>query len=334
MTYYQSNRALPSASDFGRVAVICGGHSRERAVSLSSGQEVWEACQRYGIDAKRFDPQADQFVQDLLRFAPQRAFVVLHGTPGEEGSMQGFLEVLGIPYTSSSVAPSALAMDKIRTKWIWQRHGLSTPDFDVAYSFRETVLKSENFGVPLTLKPALEGSSLGVIHVESLSELSSAAREVCEFGPVIIERTVIGKELTVPIVDGQPMPVIEIRTPADAFYDFKAKYHSKETEYLCPAPISKAETQSLCTLAKRATNILGISECARVDFMQDSQGQPWLLEVNTIPGFTPTSLVPKAAKVLGIDFIELVVRVLALTLDRTTAETACSNPQLDTISGA
>lgn len=297
----------PDAAALGRVAVLMGGTSAERSISLASGSACLAALQRRGVQAEAYDP-ARHGMSGLADY--DRAFIALHGPGGEDGVMQGALEALGVPYTGAGVLGSALGMDKLRSKQIWQAMGLSTPAFRVPQTAESLPAVLEALGLPLFVKPLREGSSLGTTRVTTAAELEPAWRAAQAFGhEVLIERCIEGREYTVGILDGEALPAIRIEVAAD-FYDFEAKYRSEATRMDIPSGLSrKAETQ-LAALALQAFAALDASGWGRVDVMTDAAGEHWLLEVNTVPGMTDHSLVPAAAKARGIDMDELVWRIL------------------------
>lgn len=300
-------------TQFGKVAVLFGGHSAEREVSLRSGAAVLAGLQRAGVNAHGIDTQSYALAQ-LTEDGFERAFIVVHGRGGEDGTLQGALEHLGLPYTGSRVLGSALAMDKIRTKQVWKTLGLPTADFRVVHKnqFRadDAVALLAQFDGPVFVKPANEGSSIGMTKASDAATLITAVEEAFKFdGEVLIERFIDGDEYTVSILGEQALPAIRLRTTHD-FYDYSAKYQSGDTEYLCPCGLSDADEQALGALSVAAFKAVAASGWGRVDLMKDKQGQWWLLEVNTVPGMTETSLVPKAAKVAGLSFDQLVVGVL------------------------
>ncbi|SEA80977.1 D-alanine--D-alanine ligase [Alkalimonas amylolytica] len=300
-------------SRFGRVAVLFGGTSAEREVSLRSGTAVLNALLQSGVDAFAFDPKS-QPLAELAARKPDRVFIVLHGRGGEDGSMQGALQLLGLPYTGSKVLGSALAMDKIRCKWLFQAQGIATADFRVLRSVPEatTALLAE-LGGKVMVKPASEGSSIGMSMADNVVALQAAVAEALRFDQdVLVERWIQGRELTVAVLGEQVLPIIEMRTP-HTFYDYQAKYQANTTEYLCPAPIDGALAERVQHMAWQAFTAVGASGWGRVDFMLDQQGEPYVLEVNTVPGMTEKSLVPMAAKAAGLSFSELVLQVLAQT---------------------
>ena len=301
-------------ADFGKVAVLMGGWSAEREISLLSGRAVLQALQRAGVDAHGVDAGRDVIGQ-LQQGRFQRAFIVLHGRGGEDGVIQGALELIGLPYTGSGVMGSAIAMDKLVTKRLWRGAGMPTPDYQVLDCDADWSAVTSGLGMPLIVKPALEGSSIGMTRVESLDELPAAYEQAAACGSAVFaERWVAGDEFTAAILGDEVLPLIRLETPR-AFYDFEAKYKSDTTRYHCPSELDGAVEQRLRVLAKQAFDAVGASGWGRVDLMVDRVGVPWLIEVNTVPGMTDHSLVPMAAKAAGIDFEELVLRILAQTLD-------------------
>ncbi|MBD1553281.1 D-alanine--D-alanine ligase [Pseudomonas typographi] len=305
------SRLMPS--DFGRVAVLYGGKSAERAVSLNSGAQVLAALQGAGVDAFGIDV-GDDLLAVLQRERIDRAFIVLHGRGGEDGSMQGLLECLGIPYTGSGILASALAMDKLRTKQVWQSLGIATPRHAVLASAADCVSAAEELGFPLIVKPAHEGSSIGMAKVNSVQALVEAWECASTYdSQVLVEQWINGPEFTVAILRDQPLPAIALGTP-HAFYDYDAKYLASDTQYRIPCGLAPEQEQALAGLCKRACDALGIAGWARVDVMQDANGEFWLLEVNTTPGMTDHSLVPMAARAAGLDFQQLVLSILAASV--------------------
>ena len=297
-------------SEFGKVAVLMGGLSAERPVSLKSGAAVLAALQRRDVDAHGVDVGRD-IVPVLAQGGFERAFNILHGRGGEDGVIQGVLETLGIPYTGSGVLGSALSMDKVRTKRIWQASGLPTPGFaylDVNTHWDEV---ASSLGLPLAVKPVREGSSIGTTRVDRLEQLAPAWREAARFDDqVMAEPWIQGAEYTVAILAGEALPVIRLETPR-GFYDYNAKYEADDTRYHCPCGLAADAEKTLQALALRAFDATGAYGWGRVDVMLDTQGNPWLLENNTAPGMTDHSLVPMAAKAAGMDFDELVWRILS-----------------------
>ncbi len=303
------------AASLGRVAVLMGGWSAEREISLRSGRAVYEALRRWRVDAVAID--ADRQVLDTIRRARcDRAFIALHGRGGEDGVIQAGLELMGLPYTGTGVLGSALAMDKLRSKQVWLGAGLPTPPFRQPRTRADTDPVPEELGLPLIVKPSREGSSIGMTKVETPQALGEAWEAAVRFDDeVIVERWVEGEEYTVSILDGQVLPAIRLETPR-TFYDYKAKYHAGDTRYLCPCGLSDDALRELEQLSLRAFRALDGSGWGRVDLMRDRQGGFWLLEVNTVPGLTDHSLVPMAAAAAGLDFAELVWRILQTTLAR------------------
>ena len=296
-------------SDFGKVAVLFGGTSAEREVSLNSGSRVLAALQGQGIDAHAFDP-ATQTLDDLKGY--DRAFIALHGRHGEDGTIQGALEVMHIPYTGSGVLASALAMDKFRTKLMWRAAGLPIPDYALLAADSDFAEVEEQLGLPLFVKPAREGSSIGITKVKARGELKAAYEEAARHDPLVIaEKGVMGGEYTVGIIGDQAMPIIKIE-PATEWYDYEAKYNRDDTRYLCPCNLPEAKEMEIRQGALEAFRILGGRGWGRVDFLMDEEGKHYFLEVNTAPGMTDHSLVPMAARVAGLEYPALVRRVLEL----------------------
>jgi D-alanine-D-alanine ligase len=298
---------------FGRVAVLLGGDSAEREVSLKSGGQVLEGLRRRGVDAHPVDP-SDGGLALLRDDGFDRVFIVLHGRGGEDGVMQGALELLGLPYTGSGVLASALSMDKLRTKQLFLGAGLPTPEFELLDARSDWHGVVQRLGLPLFVKPALEGSSIGISKVTAVDDLEVAWRVAADHDDtVIVERFCSGDEYTVALLGGTALPAIRLETPHD-FYDYDAKYLADDTRYLCPCGLPAEAEARLLRLAERAFAAVGGAGWGRVDLMLDGDGQPLLLEVNTVPGMTDHSLVPMAARAAGIEFDELVVRILAATL--------------------
>ncbi|MEK6775367.1 MAG: D-alanine--D-alanine ligase [bacterium] len=293
-----------------RIGVLMGGLSAEREISLRSGKAVFEALKRKGYNAVCIDPARDLGLQ-MLRRKVDAAFICLHGTPGEDGTVQGLLEFMGIPYTGSGVLASAAAMDKIVAKELLIYHGIPTPAFEVNENGKTA---GKRVPLPVIVKPAKQGSTIGVTRVKIKKDLEKAIRFARKFGPkVLIEKFVKGRELTVGILDDMPLPVVEVR-PMSGFYDFKSKYTPGRTEYLVPAPITGRMARRLQGLALSAHSALGCSGASRVDIMLARGDDPYILEVNTIPGMTETSLLPKAAIEAGISFDDLVERILVMAV--------------------
>jgi len=295
--------------NFGKVAVLFGGKSGEREVSLKSGSAVLAALQRQGVDAHAFDP-ATRPLHDLEGF--DRAMISLHGRFGEDGAMQGALELLGIPYTGSGVMASAIGMDKWRTKMIWSAAGVSTPAFELVTADSDFAAIEKRLGLPLFVKPANEGSSIGISKVKQAGGLQAAYELAAKSDPLVIaEQFVGGGEYTVGILGDKALPIVRI-VPKNEFYDFEAKYLRDDTEYLCPCGLSAEKEAQIQQEALQAFNAIGCSGWGRVDFLMDAAGSHYFLEVNTSPGMTDHSLVPMAAKADGISFDELVIRILEL----------------------
>lgn len=305
-----------TAADFGKVAVLMGGTSAEREVSLKSGNAVLAALRRRGVDAHGIDVRVGaEAVDALARGGFQRVFIALHGRGGEDGVMQGALEALGLPYTGSGVLGSSLGMDKWRSKLVWQAAGLPVPEYRLLDETSDFDAVARELGLPLFVKPVHEGSSVGVIKVKAAGELHGAWREAEKFDRLVLaERFVGGGEYTVAILDGEALPVIKIE-PANEFYDYDAKYFRDDTRYLCPCGLPPAQEQAMQRLAQRGFDVLGCRGWARIDFLVGTDGTPYLLEANTVPGMTDHSLVPMAARAAGIGFDELVWRILAATLE-------------------
>ncbi len=294
----------------GRVAVLMGGRSAERAISLQSGGAVLAALQRQGVEAEAVD--LDEGVLERLRRGGfERVFIALHGRGGEDGQIQGALETLRIPYTGSGVLGSALAMDKLSAKRMWLATGVPTPSFVVlARGFDAEAVVAE-LGLPLMVKPAREGSSLGVAKVDQAQALYAAWEAASRLDErVIAERWVTGREYTCAVLAGEPLPMIRLETPR-AFYDYEAKYHDDRTRYIVPCGLPEALERELQALALTAFQALEARGWGRVDLLLDERRRPWFIEVNTVPGMTDHSLVPMAARAAGIDFDALVLRVLA-----------------------
>ncbi|MBU3544121.1 D-alanine--D-alanine ligase [Polynucleobacter sp. MWH-Mekk-B1] len=302
----------------GRVGVLMGGRSGEREISLMSGSGVLEALLNKGVDAHAFDPGL-RCPTELAKEKFDRVFISLHGRYGEDGTIQGLLELLNLPYTGSGVLASALSIDKIATKQIWLSNGLTTPDFEELTANSDWNAVAKHLGLPLIVKPANEGSSLGLTKVKSVDELPAAYQLAAGLDKkVIAETCIIGDELTCPLVgDGvnaEALPVIKI-IPPQANYDFHNKYFSDETQYLCPTGLADEVNTAVQKLALAAYRALGCSTWGRADVMLDEKtGKPYLLEMNTSPGMTSHSLVPMAAKAAGIEYADLVLWLLSQTL--------------------
>lgn len=305
-----SLRSTVEPKAFGRVAVLFGGKSAERAVSLKSGAAVLAALQEAGVDAFGIDV-GDDIIARLAAEKIDRAFIVLHGRGGEDGTMQGLLECAGIPYTGSGVLASALAMDKLRTKQVWSSLGLSTPRHAALSSVADCQQAAAQLGFPLIVKPAHEGSSIGMAKVDSLEALVEAWQAASQYdSQVLVEQWISGPEFTVAMLRGEVLPPIRLGT-THKFYDYDAKYLANDTQYLIPCGLDAEREVELKKLVAEACAAVGTQGWARADVMQDAQGKFWLLEVNTVPGMTDHSLVPMAARAVGLNFGELVLAVLA-----------------------
>jgi len=315
---YQASglRRVTSAAEFGRVALLLGGSSTEREISLLSGNAVLAALKRRGVDAHAFDP-AERPLTDLQRERYARAWIALHGPGGEDGTLQGALEFLGIPYTGSGVLGSAIGMDKLRTKRLAQSIAVPTADFVVLHSVADIELAAEKLGLPMIVKPASQGSSVGMTRVNEHSQLAAAFAAATRVDSVAFaEPWITGGEYTVALLQGQALPSIRIETPRE-FYDYEAKYFRDDTRYHCPSGLSPPAEAHLASLARAAFDACGAEGWGRADFMMDKTGRPLLLEINTVPGMTDHSLVPMAARAAGMEFDELVWRILETSLVRT-----------------
>ena len=310
MSESSSTAMTPAA--FGKVAVLFGGRSAEREVSLKSGAAVLAALQKSGVDAHAFDP-AVLDLQALRDEGYDRAFIILHGRYGEDGTVQGALELLGIPYTGSGVLASALAMDKWRTKLMWQAAGLPVPAYELLTASSDFNAVVQRLGLPLFVKPANEGSSVGITKVKQADELPAAYEEAARHDTMVLaEQFIGGGEYTASILGDRALPVIRIE-PAKEFYDYEAKYLRDDTRYLCPAGLAPEQEAEMQRLAQQAFAVLGGAGWGRVDFLMDADGKPYLLEVNTAPGMTDHSLVPMAARQAGMSFEQLVLNILELS---------------------
>jgi D-alanine-D-alanine ligase len=295
--------------NFGKVAVLLGGKSAEREVSLKSGSMVLAALRKKGVDAHPFDPK-ERDLLDLVKERFQRVFIALHGRFGEDGTVQGVLEWLGIPYTGSGVLASALAMDKLRTKRMWAAEGLPSAPYAVLDKDADLKAVAKRLGVPMFVKPASEGSSVGMTKVRKAAALGEAFALAVNYDPVVLaEKFIDGPELTVGILGEQVLPIIRIETPRE-FYDYEAKYLANDTRYLIPCGLSKAKEQQLQALSLKAFRALGCRGWGRVDLMLDKRGRPYLLEINTSPGMTDHSLVPMAARAVGLSYEDLCLQIL------------------------
>ena len=305
----EQRHAVTNAAEFGRVAVLLGGLSSEREVSLNTGAAVLDALRNRGVDAQAWDP-AEKPMDGFAAAGFDRVWIALHGPGGEDGALQGFLQWLGIPYTGSGVLASAIAMDKVRAKHLFRSVGIPTPDYAVITSREEASVAAENLGFPLIIKPSAQGSSVGMSKIFEREELKSAVEIALQYDDVaLLEACITGDEFTVAVLQGRALPSIRIVTPR-VFYDYRAKYESDRTEYICRGTRSDKEEAAYAEIAVAAFRELGCSGWGRVDFMTGADGQPLVLEVNTVPGMTSHSLVPMAAREDGIDFDELCWRIL------------------------
>ncbi len=306
-----------SMANFGKVGVLFGGRSSEREVSIMSGTGVLNALRARGVDAHAFDP-ATQSLGELETAKFDRVFIALHGRGGEDGSIQGVLETLRIPYTGSGVQASAIAIDKVFTKRIWETHKLPTPRYRVIESADRAHLNevADELRLPLVVKPPNEGSTIGISRVRGYSGMGEAFKLARQYDDVVLaEEFIDGQELTCAILgqgsQAEALPLVEIRAP-DANYDYHNKYFGEETKYLCPAPIDAALSETIRNLSVRAYNALGARGWGRIDIMLSRRNDPYLLELNTSPGMTSHSLVPIAARATGISYEDLVLRILSL----------------------
>lgn len=301
-----------------KIAVLLGGTSAEREVSLNSGTAVLNALRKQGYDAHPIDPKTFP-VATLKEQGFDRVFNILHGRGGEDGTMQGLLEQIGIPYTGCGVMTSALTMDKMRTKMLWKAFGLPVAEMEIVTVENRATLNPESvvkkLGLPLMVKPSLEGSSVGLTKVKTMEELESAVDFALKFDrTVLIEEWLAGDEFTVPVLDGEVLPSIKI-VPEGEFYDYDAKYISDNTQYFCPAGLSDAREQELRRLVKQAYDVVGCRGWSRIDVMADAEGTFRLVEVNTNPGMTSHSLFPKSAATVGYSFEQLVEKILELSAE-------------------
>ncbi len=302
---------MNNTTQFGKVAVVCGGTSSEREVSLSSGKAVLEALLSKGVDAHHFDPKQTD-ISKLREY--DRVFNVLHGTFGEDGSLQGVLDGFGIPYTGCGVLASAIAMDKFRCRLIWQSLGLPNVPYVVLDDDSDFEAVERQFGLPLFVKPAAEGSSVGVVMIEEAGQLAKVYPTLKQYhGAILAEKAITGGEYACSIVDGVALPSIRI-IPKGKFYDYNAKYVTGDTTYQCPSDLTQEQENQMKALALKAFDAIGGKGWGRVDFLKDNEGNLYVLELNTVPGMTSRSLVPIASRAVGVEFAELCVNILAETL--------------------
>jgi D-alanine-D-alanine ligase len=300
-----------STKPFGKVAVLMGGRSAEREISLLSGNAVLAALKRQGVDAHAFDP-AERELAELKGF--DRAFIVLHGRGGEDGSLQGALELMGLPYTGSGVLGSALSMDKWRTKLVWQAVGIPVTDYVLLDERSDMAAVTARLGLPIFVKPANEGSSIGITKVKRSEDLAAAYQAAARYDRLVIaERFIDGAEVQFPILGERVLPSIRIE-PTTEFYDYDAKYFRDDTRYHCPG-LPVQQEQALHELVLRAFHVLGCRGWGRMDLIIDRAGRPYFLEMNTVPGMTSHSLMPMGGRAAGIEFDALCLRILETTLE-------------------
>jgi len=297
---------------FGKVAVVMGGWSAEREVSLMSGQEVFESLASAGVDAHPMDAGRD-IANVLLEGGFDRAFLILHGRGGEDGTLQGALELAGIPYTGTGVLGSALCMDKWRAKALVSLAGVATPVARLVKTAEESIAAASDIGYPVVVKPTLEGSSIGVSIVESKDQIETAFSEASRYGSVMVEQKMSGLELAATVIGQSVLPLVSM-IPASGFYDYQAKYFADDTEYQCPVKLSEQTISKIESMALDAFTALGCKTWARIDFMLDAAGEPNFIECNTAPGMTSHSLVPVAARQAGVDFPTICMQILSATL--------------------
>ncbi len=309
-----AQRKIRNAADFGKVGLVIGGDSAERQVSLDGGKAVGAALARNGIDYSVYDGPVP-LLEAIHRGEVDRVFNLIHGPDGEDGSLQGALQLMNVPVTGADLPSSALSMDKIRSKWVWERNGINTPPFEYFGPDDQAYDRAlDRFDLPVFVKPAGLGSSIGISKVSDACDLKEAVTLARRYGDtIIIETSITGGEYFAGVLERLTLPLIRIETPRE-FYDYEAKYESEDTLYFCPCGLPVDMESGLRELSLKAFDILGASGWGRVDFLLDEAGIPWFLEVNTTPGMTDHSLVPQAAAQLGIDFDELVWRILETSL--------------------
>ena len=304
--------AADAAAKCGRVAVLMGGDSAEREVSLKSGNAVYQALLEAGVDAVPVDLQAPAFHQ-LAELEVDRVFNVLHGRGGEDGSIRAVLDFLGIPSTGSAVGALALTMDKVLTKKVIRCSGIPTPDFIELYSEADCERLLQDFGLPVFVKPVLEGSSIGMTPVHQADDLLPAWEKARRYGAVFAEKFIAGGEYTAAFVGDDVLPLIKLDTPRE-FYDYEAKYLADDTVYTCPSGLDDDKVDQINDLVRATIRATRVSDWGRVDLMLDAEQQPWIIEVNTVPGMTDHSLVPMAGRAVGLEMPDLVLRILEATL--------------------
>ncbi len=302
---------IESVKQSGRVAVLMGGTSAERDISLMSGNAVYQALINVGVDAFKLDIQ-DNAIDQLQKLKADRVFNILHGRGGEDGQLQAVMDLLGITYTGSDVCASALAMNKLLTKRVLRGSGLPTPEFQVLNSEEDCTRLLDELGLPVFVKPNLEGSSIGMTAVTKAEGLIPAWKKARQFGEVFAEKWIMGAEYTVGFLGNKILPLIKLETPRE-FYDYEAKYFSEDTIYTCPCGLNEESTSIINKLVTQTIKVMGVKHWGRVDIMLDKDGQPFIIELNTVPGMTDHSLVPMAAKQAGLSMSELVLKILELT---------------------
>lgn len=312
MNFEDLKPSIESARLCGRVAVLMGGTSAERDISLMSGNAVYQALINAGVDAFKLDIQ-DNAINQLQALKADRVFNILHGRGGEDGQLQAVMDSLGITYTGSDVCASALAMNKLLTKRVLRGSNLPTPEFQVLNSEKDCKRLLGELGLPVFVKPNLEGSSIGMTAVKKAEELIPAWKKASQFGEVFAEKWIMGAEYTAGFLGGEILPLIKLETPHE-FYDYEAKYFSDDTIYTCPCGLDEETIAAINELVAQTIKVTGVKHWGRVDIMLDEDCQPFIIEVNTVPGMTDHSLVPMAAKQAGLDMPELVVKILELTL--------------------
>ncbi len=327
------NSKAVTAEQFGKVAVVMGGWSAEREVSLMSGQQIFDALSGAGVDAHPVDAGRD-IVTVLTTGGFDRAFLILHGRGGEDGLVQAALELAGIPYTGTGVLGSALCMDKWRAKALVSLQGVSTPAAQLVNQLSDALAVVSELGLPVVIKPTSEGSSIGVSIVRDSSQVAPAFELASDYGSVLVEKFMSGAEVTAGIVNGHVLPLVSMRA-AEGFYDYHAKYIAEDTEYVCPALLDINTTANIQTMALKVYNVLGCTGWARVDFMLDEHDVAHFIECNTAPGMTSHSLLPVAAKESGLDFGALCMQILATTLpeqDTTTSPSVSTSVKVEQVS--
>jgi D-alanine-D-alanine ligase len=312
MNYEDLKPSIESAKHSGRVAVLMGGTSAERDISLMSGNAVYDALINIGVDAFKLDIQ-DNAIDQLQKLKADRVFNILHGRGGEDGQLQAVMDLLGITYTGSGVCASALAMNKLLTKRVLGGSGLPTPEFQVLNSEEDCERLLEELGLPVFVKPNLEGSSIGMTAVTQAKGLIPAWKKAKQFGDVFAEKWIVGTEYTAGFLGDQILPLIKLETPRE-FYDYEAKYFSNDTIYTCPCGLDDETTIIINELVSKTIEVTGAKHWGRVDIMLDEERQPFIIEINTVPGMTDHSLVPMAAKQAGLSMSELGLKILELTL--------------------